>query len=123
MPISTPSTSQGELEVDVLVVGAGAAGMTAALVGSLEGLDVWPHIVVEALNAATKSTGRQHDPAARCYAAGIAVDHEHGTANSTRRDCQLLQGRVQPNRHAVAAQAVKQPGDERIAHQQPGATP
>jgi succinate dehydrogenase/fumarate reductase flavoprotein subunit len=40
MPISTPSTSQGELEVDVLVVGAGAAGMTAALVGSLEGLDV-----------------------------------------------------------------------------------
>src|SRR5215813_5279502 len=39
MPISTPSTSQGELEVDVLVVGAGAAGMTAALVGSLEGLD------------------------------------------------------------------------------------
>jgi succinate dehydrogenase/fumarate reductase flavoprotein subunit len=40
MPVSTPSTSQGELEVDVLVVGAGAAGMTAALVGSLEGLDV-----------------------------------------------------------------------------------
>jgi len=40
MPISTPSTSQGELEVDVLAVGAGAAGMTAALVGSLEGLDV-----------------------------------------------------------------------------------
>jgi len=40
MPISTPSTSQCELEVDVLVVGAGAAGMTAALVGSLEGLDV-----------------------------------------------------------------------------------
>src|SRR5215467_7954570 len=38
MPISTPSTSQGELEVDLLVVGAGAAGMTAALVGSLEGL-------------------------------------------------------------------------------------
>jgi succinate dehydrogenase/fumarate reductase flavoprotein subunit len=40
MPISTPSTSQGELEVDALVVGAGAAGMTGALVGSLEGLDV-----------------------------------------------------------------------------------
>jgi glycine/D-amino acid oxidase-like deaminating enzyme len=40
MPISTPSTSQGELEVDMLVIGAGAAGMTAALVGSLEGLDV-----------------------------------------------------------------------------------
>src|SRR5262244_4613137 len=40
MPVSTPSTSEGELEVDVLVVGAGAAGMTAALVGSLEGLDV-----------------------------------------------------------------------------------
>ena len=40
MPISTPSTSQGELEIDVLAVGAGAAGMTAALVGSLEGLDV-----------------------------------------------------------------------------------
>src|SRR5215468_6670228 len=40
MPISTPSTSQGELEVDMLVVGAGAAGMTAALVASLEGLDV-----------------------------------------------------------------------------------
>src|SRR5215470_15281808 len=40
MPISTPSTSQGELEVDVLVVGAGAAGLTVALVGSLEGLDV-----------------------------------------------------------------------------------
>ena len=82
-----------------------------------------PHIVVEALNAATKSAGRQHDPPTRRYAAETAVDHEHGTANSTRRDCQLLQGRVQPNRHAVAAQAVKQPGDERIAHQQPGATP
>src|SRR5215472_15114188 len=40
MPVSTPSTSKGELEVDVLVVGAGAAGMTAALVGCLEGLDV-----------------------------------------------------------------------------------
>ena len=40
MPISTPSTPQDTVEVDALVVGAGAAGMTAALVGSLEGLDV-----------------------------------------------------------------------------------
>src|SRR5262252_1569964 len=40
MPISTPSTSQGTVEVDALVVGAGAAGMTAALVCALEGLDV-----------------------------------------------------------------------------------
>src|SRR5947209_20300969 len=42
MPISTPSMSQdtATVEVDVLVVGAGAAGMTAALVSSLEGLDV-----------------------------------------------------------------------------------
>jgi succinate dehydrogenase/fumarate reductase flavoprotein subunit len=37
-----PSTLQdiAPIEVDVLVVGAGAAGMTAALVSSLEGLDV-----------------------------------------------------------------------------------
>jgi succinate dehydrogenase/fumarate reductase flavoprotein subunit len=40
MPVSTPNTSQGTVEVDALVVGAGAAGMTAALVASLEGLDV-----------------------------------------------------------------------------------
>ena len=42
MPIATPSTSEGTaaVEVDALVVGAGAAGMTAALVSSLEGLDV-----------------------------------------------------------------------------------
>ena len=40
MPVSTPNTSQGTIEVDALVVGAGAAGMTAALVASLEGLDV-----------------------------------------------------------------------------------
>src|SRR5947208_14054924 len=41
MPISTPSMSHGTatVEVDVLVVGAGAAGMTAALVSSLEGLE------------------------------------------------------------------------------------
>ena len=32
--------ADGPVEVDVLVVGAGAAGMTAALVGALEGLDV-----------------------------------------------------------------------------------
>lgn len=35
-----PSEDTAALEVDALVVGAGAAGMTAALVGSLEGLDV-----------------------------------------------------------------------------------
>src|SRR5713101_8308531 len=40
MPISARSTSRDTLEVDALVVGAGAAGMTAALVSSLEGLDV-----------------------------------------------------------------------------------
>ena len=42
MAISTPSNSQdtSTVEVDVLVVGAGAAGMTAALVSSLEGLDM-----------------------------------------------------------------------------------
>ena len=42
MPIATRSTSAGiaAIEVDALVVGAGAAGMTAALVSSLEGLDV-----------------------------------------------------------------------------------
>ena len=40
MPVSTPNTSQGTIEVDALVVGAGAAGMTAALVASLEGLEV-----------------------------------------------------------------------------------
>jgi succinate dehydrogenase/fumarate reductase flavoprotein subunit len=42
MPISTPSSPRGAatVEVDALVVGAGAAGMTAALVCALEGLDV-----------------------------------------------------------------------------------
>jgi succinate dehydrogenase/fumarate reductase flavoprotein subunit len=40
MSVSTPNTSQGTVEVDALVVGAGAAGMTTALVASLEGLDV-----------------------------------------------------------------------------------
>jgi flavin-dependent dehydrogenase len=30
----------GDLEVDLLIAGAGPAGMTAALVASLEGLDV-----------------------------------------------------------------------------------
>jgi len=42
LPISTPSPPQGAatVEVDALVVGAGAAGMTAALVCALEGLDV-----------------------------------------------------------------------------------
>jgi hypothetical protein len=42
MPIVTPNTSgaTAAIEVDALVVGAGAAGMAAALVSSLEGLDV-----------------------------------------------------------------------------------
>jgi succinate dehydrogenase/fumarate reductase flavoprotein subunit len=40
MASSARSTSPDTLEVDALVVGAGAAGMTAALVSSLEGLDV-----------------------------------------------------------------------------------
>src|SRR5260221_3534347 len=40
MSVSTPNTSQGAVEVDALVVGGGAAGMTTALVASLEGLDV-----------------------------------------------------------------------------------
>jgi 3-oxosteroid 1-dehydrogenase len=42
MAIAMRSASQNiaTSEVDVLVVGAGAAGMTAALVSSLEGLDV-----------------------------------------------------------------------------------
>jgi len=42
MPIATASASQdtAPVEVDVLVVGAGAGGMTAALVSALEGLDV-----------------------------------------------------------------------------------
>ena len=42
MTSSTQNTSQDDAasEVDVLVVGAGAAGMTAALVSALEGLDV-----------------------------------------------------------------------------------
>jgi succinate dehydrogenase/fumarate reductase flavoprotein subunit len=42
MPSVTPSPSEdtAAIEVDALVVGAGAAGMTAALVSSLEGLDV-----------------------------------------------------------------------------------
>src|SRR5258708_10737750 len=40
MSVSTPNTSQGTVEVDAFVVGAGAAGMTTALVASLEGLDV-----------------------------------------------------------------------------------
>src|SRR6266581_5770761 len=34
------SEGVGSVEVDVLIVGAGAAGMTAALVSALEGLDV-----------------------------------------------------------------------------------
>src|SRR6266852_3492965 len=40
--MSSQATSQGvgEVEVDALVVGAGAAGMTAALVCALEGVDV-----------------------------------------------------------------------------------
>jgi succinate dehydrogenase/fumarate reductase flavoprotein subunit len=40
MPFSSRDTSPDTVEVDALVVGAGAAGMTAALVGSLEGLSV-----------------------------------------------------------------------------------
>src|SRR5262249_50547387 len=32
-----------------------------------------PDIVVQPLNAAAKSTGRQHDPSTHCHAAGIAV--------------------------------------------------
>jgi hypothetical protein len=42
MPCSTPCAMQDSaaLEVDVLVVGAGASGMTAALARSLDGLDV-----------------------------------------------------------------------------------
>ena len=40
MAASTQSTAQGDVEVDALVVGAGAAGMTAALVCALEGVDV-----------------------------------------------------------------------------------
>jgi succinate dehydrogenase/fumarate reductase flavoprotein subunit len=40
MPTSAHGTSRDTVEVDALVVGAGAAGMTAALVSSLEGLDV-----------------------------------------------------------------------------------
>ena len=40
MGASIMSPAAGPVEVDALVVGAGAAGMTAALVGSLEGLDV-----------------------------------------------------------------------------------
>src|SRR5262249_59073362 len=46
-----------------------------------------PHIVVEPFNAATKSTGRQHDPPTRRYAAGIAVDHEPGPPNPARPGC------------------------------------
>ena len=34
------TTTHDAVEVDALIVGAGAAGMTAALVGALEGLDV-----------------------------------------------------------------------------------
>src|SRR5205085_136243 len=34
------SVNSGPLEVDALVIGAGAAGMTAALVSAIEGLDV-----------------------------------------------------------------------------------
>jgi succinate dehydrogenase/fumarate reductase flavoprotein subunit len=42
MSVTTPSATQdvAAVEVDVLVVGAGAGGMTAALVSSLEGLEV-----------------------------------------------------------------------------------
>jgi succinate dehydrogenase/fumarate reductase flavoprotein subunit len=40
MSNSARGTSREAVEVDALVVGAGAAGMTAALVSSLEGLDV-----------------------------------------------------------------------------------
>ena len=40
MVADSTSPADGPVEVDVLVVGAGAAGMTAALVGSLEGLSV-----------------------------------------------------------------------------------
>ena len=82
-----------------------------------------PDIVVQPIDAAAKSTGRQHDPSTHRHAARIAVDRKHGAANSTRRDRQLLQGSVQPDRHAVAAQAVKEPGDECIAHQEPRAAP
>jgi succinate dehydrogenase/fumarate reductase flavoprotein subunit len=40
MPTSAHGTSRDTVEVDALIVGAGAAGMTAALVSALEGLDV-----------------------------------------------------------------------------------
>src|SRR5687767_10867057 len=39
-PIPAAPQGDNEIEADVLVVGAGAAGMTAALVCALEGLDV-----------------------------------------------------------------------------------
>ena len=35
-----PLTRRFDLETDLLVIGAGAAGMTAALVGAMEGLQV-----------------------------------------------------------------------------------
>jgi len=35
----SPENRKWDLETDLLVIGAGAAGMTAALVGALEGLD------------------------------------------------------------------------------------
>jgi succinate dehydrogenase/fumarate reductase flavoprotein subunit len=38
--VAARNTSQDALEVDVLVIGAGAAGMMAALVSAIEGLDV-----------------------------------------------------------------------------------
>src|SRR5690606_34125612 len=37
---SSPSSLQNQKEVDLIVVGGGAGGMTAAVMGSLEGLDV-----------------------------------------------------------------------------------
>jgi 3-oxosteroid 1-dehydrogenase len=39
-PLSKSAQSDVAVEVDALIVGAGAAGMTAALVAALEGLDV-----------------------------------------------------------------------------------
>ena len=48
----------GDIEVDVLVAGAGAAGMTAALVCALQGLDV---LLCEKSAQVFWGNGRVHD--------------------------------------------------------------
>ena len=81
------------------------------------------HIVVEPFDAAAKSAGREHDRAARDHPLRPARERSHRASDPISRDGELLQRSIQPDRNASAAQAVKEPRHQRVAHEKPGAAP